>query len=143
MKAGIVWAEFNHRYTEAMKNAAIEFLQQNEVQHISEFKVPGAFELGLGAQHMIQNEACDFVVCIAVVIRGDTSHYDLVCKAAQEGCLNVSLKTGRPVGFGVLTVDTFEQLYDRIWGAKGNGGVHAASAALKMAQKLDFKSNSK
>jgi 6,7-dimethyl-8-ribityllumazine synthase len=136
MKAGIVWADFNFRYTEAIKSAAVDYLRQNEVKDIVEFKVPGAFELGLGALHMIQNESCDFAVCIGVVIRGDTSHYDFVCKAAQEGCLNVSLQTGRPVGFGVLTVDTFEQLYDRIWGAKGNAGVHAASAALTMAKRL-------
>jgi 6,7-dimethyl-8-ribityllumazine synthase len=85
---------------------------------------------------MIENEGCDMAVCIAVVIRGETSHYDYVCKAAQEGCLQVSLKTSRPVGFGVLTVDTYEQLYDRIWGGKGNVGEHAASAAYKMCLRV-------
>lgn len=136
MKAAIVWAQFNQRYTEAMKSAAVDYLKKNQITEIAEFKVPGAFELGLGALHMIEKENCDFAVCIGVVIRGDTSHYDYVCKAAQEGCLDVSLKTGKPVGFGVLTVDTFEQLYDRIWGQKGNVGEHAASAALTMAQRV-------
>lgn len=137
MKAGVVWAAFNHRYTEAMKDAAIDFLKSKQINEITEFQVPGAFELGLGAQHLIEKEHCDFVVCIGVVIRGETSHYDYVCKAAQEGCLNVSLKTSRPVGFGVLTVDTYEQLYDRIWGSKGNVGEHAANAAYIMAQRIE------
>lgn len=139
MKAGIVWAEFNQRYTSAMKDAAVNYLKAQDVS-VVEFNVPGAFELGLAAQHLIENEACDFTVCIAVVIRGETSHYDYVCKAAQEGCLQVALKTSKPVGFGVLTVDTYEQLYDRIWGAKGNVGEHAASAAYKMALRVSKKS---
>ncbi len=136
MKAGIAWAEFNQKYTLAMKGAAHSFLVSKGIEEICEFQVPGAFELGLGAQHLILKEKCDFVVCLGVVIRGDTSHYDYVCKAAQEGCLEVSLKTSKPVGFGVLTVDTFEQLYDRIWGAKGNVGEHAAKAAYQMALRL-------
>lgn len=136
MKAGIAWAQWNQRYTKAMKDAALEFLHSKGIKDVAEFEVPGAFELGLAAQHLIENEKCDFAVCIGVVIRGETAHFDYVCKAAQEGCLNVSLKTGRPVGFGVLTVDTYEQVYERIWGDKGNVGEHAASAAYTMAQRV-------
>lgn len=135
MKAGIVWAQWNQRYTKAMKDAAVQFLQTQDIKNIVEFEVPGAFELGLGSLHLLEQEQCDLVVAIGVVIRGETAHFDYVCKAAQEGCLNVSLKTGKPVGFGVLTVDTYEQLYDRIWGNKGNVGEHAASAAYTMAKR--------
>lgn len=132
MKIGIIRAKFNDKYTMAMKIAAHEYLKSQNVVDVIEMDVPGAFELGLAAQNLLMNQACDAVVCLAVVIRGETSHYDYVCKAAQEGCLDVSLKTGKPVGFGVLTVDTYQQLYDRIWGDKGNVGEHAAKAALEM-----------
>lgn len=136
MKAGIAWAQFNEKYTSAMRTAALNFLETKGISQIVDFKVPGAFELGLAAQHLIDNEKCDFVICLGVVIRGDTTHYDYVCKAAQEGCLNVSLKTSKPVGFGVLTVENFQQLYDRIWGDKGNAGEHAAKAAYDMALRM-------
>ncbi len=133
MKAGIIRAEFNDKYTRAMSDSALLFLKNNKISNFVELDVPGAFELGLGAIHLLENEKCDFVACMGVVIRGETSHYDYVCKAAQEGCLTASLQTKKPVGFGVLTVDTYEQLYDRIWGVKGNVGEHAIKAAYLMA----------
>ena len=132
MKAGIVRAQFNDRYTQAMKTAAYEYLTSQGINSLFEMDVPGAFELGLGAKSLILSHNCDFVVCLGVVIRGETSHYDYVCKAAQEGCLNISLETLKPISFGVLTVDNYQQVYDRIWGKKGNVGLHAAQAALQM-----------
>lgn len=132
MKAGIVRAQFNDKYTQAMKQAAKEYLTSQGIESFFEMDVPGAFELGLGAKSLILSKNCDFVVCLAVVIRGETSHYDYVCKAAQEACLNISLETLKPVGFGVLTVDNDQQAYHRIWGKKGNMGLHAAQAALQM-----------
>jgi 6,7-dimethyl-8-ribityllumazine synthase len=136
MKAGLIKAKFNSKYTEELVQGAKSYLLSQGVTEIESIEVPGAFELGLGAKHLLMAKNCDFVVCVGVVIRGETAHFDYVCKAAQEGCLNVSLETLKPVGFGVLTLDTYEQLYDRIWGKLGNAGAHAAQAAYEMALTL-------
>lgn len=132
MRAGIVKAQFNLRYTEALKSGALDYLKKNNISDTVCLDVPGAFELGLGAQELIMQKKCDFVICLGVVVRGETAHFDYVCKAAQEACLQVSLKTSKPVSFGVLTVNTYQQLYDRIWGKLGNNGAHAAKAAHEM-----------
>lgn len=136
MKAGIVRAQFNSRYTLAMEVAAVSFLKEKSITDILHLEVPGAFELGLGAQELINTGGCDFVICLGVVVRGETPHFDYVCKAAQEACLSVSLKTSKPVSFGVLTVNNYQQLYDRIWGKLGNNGLHAAKAAYETYQNI-------
>lgn len=128
MKVGIVTAQFNDQYTQELENGAKKFLQSVNVDDIHVLKVPGAFELGLGAQTFFEDYGCDYVICLGVVIKGETDHYDYVCKAAQEGCLRVSLDYSKPVAFGVLTVNNYEQMYDRIWGRKGNNGYHVAKA---------------
>lgn len=128
MKVGIVTAEFNHQYTQELEDGAKKFLSSVGVTDVHVLKVPGAFELGLGAQFFLKEKNCDYAICLGVVIRGETDHYDYVCKAAQEGCLKVSLELSKPVAFGVLTVNNYEQMYDRIWGRKGNNGYHVAKA---------------
>lgn len=96
--------------------------------------VPGALELPLAAQHVI--DAFDdlaAVVCVGCVVRGGTDHYEHVCRAAVDGLLRVGLDTGVPVGNGVLTVATADQAWARAGGAEGNKGAEAALAALEMA----------
>jgi len=81
---------------------------------------------------MAKSGAFDAVVCIGVVVRGSTTHYDAVCGAAVSGCLNASTDTGVPVIFGVLTCDTMEQALDRAGGKVGNKGYEAAVTAVEM-----------
>ena len=98
--------------------------------------VPGSFELPLVAQKLAASEKYLAVICLGAVIRGDTDHYDYVCKAAADGILQANLTTGVPILFGVLTCDTDEQALDRAGGKAGNKGADVALAALEMANLL-------
>lgn len=131
-KIAIVSADFNRRYTKAMEEGAVEELIKAgyKKEDYSLFRVPGAFELPLMSKHLILNKGFDGVLCYGVVIKGETDHYDYVCKAATEGCLQVGLETLKPVMFGVLTVNNHKQVQDRIWGKKGNKGAEVARGLL-------------
>ena len=98
---------------------------------------PGAFELPLLALGYASREEVDAVVCLGCVIRGDTDHYQWVCQGVTNGVQQVSLETGIPVGFGVLTCETVEQADARAGGAEGNKGREAAAAALETIAALD------
>lgn len=95
--------------------------------------VPGAFELPLAARYCANSGRYAGVACLGAVIRGETDHYDYVCAEAARGIARVSLDTGVPCSFGVLTVDTMEQALARAGGGKRHQGVDAAEAVLKMA----------
>jgi 6,7-dimethyl-8-ribityllumazine synthase len=95
--------------------------------------VPGAFELPLGASYCAGSGRYRGVACLGAVIRGETSHYDHVCESAAEGILRVSLDTGVPCSFGVLTVESMEQALARL-GAKRHQGEDAARAVVAMAE---------
>ncbi len=96
-------------------------------------RVPGAVELPVVASAYAESGRVDAVVCLGVVIRGGTPHFDYVCRAVTDGCLRVALDTGRPVGFGVLTCDTVQQALDRAGGTEGNKGRDALLAAVETA----------
>lgn len=138
MKVGIVTAEFNSKHTYALRDAAIDALIERGVSRDKIFlrSVPGAFELPIVAKHLILNEGVEGVLCYGVVIRGETDHYDYVCRAAADGCLQVGLETMKPTQFGVLTVDNHKQLHDRIWGKKGNKGREVALGLLDTLEAL-------
>jgi 6,7-dimethyl-8-ribityllumazine synthase len=99
------------------------------------WRVPGAFELPLGAQYAIDAGA-DVVIALGVVIQGDTPHFDYVCSAATDGLNRVQLDSGIPVGFGLLTVNTEQQALDRagLEGSKEDKGAEAVEAAVLMAR---------
>ena len=98
---------------------------------VDRFEVPGAFELPLAAAYAARSGRYDVVVCLGAVIRGETDHYDHVCREAARGIQQVQLETGVPCGFGVLTVDTMTQALDRVTGGtKRDTGRAAAEAAL-------------
>jgi 6,7-dimethyl-8-ribityllumazine synthase len=98
---------------------------------VDTFTVPGAFELPLVAKYVAESGRYAGVVCLGAVIRGETDHYDHVCAGAADGILRVSLDTGVPCGFGVLTVDSMEQARDRVTGgARRDTGRHAVEAVL-------------
>jgi 6,7-dimethyl-8-ribityllumazine synthase len=96
--------------------------------------VPGAFELPLAAKYCAESGRYAGVACVGAVIRGETDHYDYVCDQAARGIARVSLDTGVPCAFGVLTVDTMEQALARAGGGKRHSGEDAARAALRMAE---------
>lgn len=97
------------------------------------FEVPGAFELPLAALHLAASGRYHGVACLGAVIRGETDHYDYVCAEAARGIQDVSLRTGIPCSFGVLTVDNVEQALARVGGGKRDTGHDAAEAVLTLA----------
>ena len=98
------------------------------------FEVPGAFELPVAAKLLAESGRYDGVVCLGAVIRGETDHYDFVCAEAARGIQDVQLSTGVPCGFGVLTVDTYEQALARSGEGKRDSGAHAAEAVLAVGR---------
>jgi 6,7-dimethyl-8-ribityllumazine synthase len=96
--------------------------------------VPGAFELPLAAKYCAESGRYAGVACLGAVIRGETDHYEYVCKEAARGIARVSLDTGVPCAFGVLTVGTMEQALARAGGGKRHQGEEAARAVLRMAE---------
>jgi 6,7-dimethyl-8-ribityllumazine synthase len=128
----IVVARFNPTITEKLLEGARNALQKANASAICVFHVPGAFELPLAAQRVARD--FDGIVALGAVIRGETPHFDYVAGAAANGLLQVSLETGKPVAFGLLTTDTFQQAVERAGGAHGNKGHDAAMTAAEMAR---------
>ncbi|HVE63045.1 MAG TPA: 6,7-dimethyl-8-ribityllumazine synthase [Mycobacteriales bacterium] len=103
---------------------------------IDVLRVSGAFELPVVADALARSGRYDAVVCLGVVVRGGTPHFDYVCRAVTDGCTRVALEHGLPVGFGVLTVDDLQQARDRAGGAAGHKGREAVLAVLETAAVL-------
>lgn len=131
---GVVYAEWNHEVTSALKDAAVETLCSHgaERNHIYIRSVPGSFELTLGAQYMAEELEPDAVICLGCVIQGETRHFDFICSAVAQGITQLNIKYNIPIIFGVLTPDNQQQALDRAGGIHGNKGVEAAVTAIKM-----------
>lgn len=135
LRLGLVVSEWNGEITQALRDGAVETLLKHGValKEIREERVPGSYELALGAQLLLEAHALDGVVCIGSVVRGETPHFDFVCQATAQGIMEVNLKYGTPVIFCVLTDNDMEQARARSGGRHGNKGVECAVALLKMA----------
>jgi 6,7-dimethyl-8-ribityllumazine synthase len=135
LKFGLVIAEWNNEITNALAEGALETLLKHGVSadDIIVKRVPGTFELSLGAQFMAEYTSSDAVICIGSVIRGGTPHFEYICQGVTQGITSVNLEYNLPVVFGVLTTDDLEQAQDRAGGKHGNKGIEAAVTAIKMA----------
>lgn len=135
MRFGVVVSEWNTEITEALFNGAKETLTRYgaSVEDIIRRDVPGSFELTLGAQLMAERNEFDAIICIGVVIQGETKHFDFICDAVGHGITNLNIKYNVPVIFGVLTPNTMQQALDRAGGIHGNKGDEGAITAIKMA----------
>lgn len=134
VKIGIVAARFNEFITSKLLAGAMDGLLRHDVQEedIQVAWVPGAFEIPLIASKMAKSGAYDAVICLGAVIRGATSHYDYVCNEVSKGIASVSLETGVPVMFGVLTTENIEQAIERAGTKAGNKGYDCALGAIEM-----------
>ena len=134
MKVGIIVARFNEFITSRLLGGALDTLTRHEVkeENIQVAWVPGAFEIPLIASKMAENGKYDAVICLGAVIRGSTSHYDYVCNEVSKGIASVSLKSGIPVMFGVLTTENIEQAIERAGSKAGNKGSECAEGAIEM-----------
>jgi 6,7-dimethyl-8-ribityllumazine synthase len=132
LKIGVVRSRFNEEITEKLENGALEFLEGlDEDLEILLVQVPGAIEIPLACQALF-DRGCDGIVALGAVIRGETSHYDLVCTTVERGVMQVMLEFGRPIGMGVLTTENEEQALDRAGGRLGNKGYEAAETTIEM-----------
>jgi 6,7-dimethyl-8-ribityllumazine synthase len=131
-----VVAEWNTNITGPLLEGAIDGLKKNgaELDNIDVYPVPGSFELTAGALLLAESGKYDAVITLGCVIQGETRHFDFICAAVAHGVSEVSIKTGIPVIFGVLTTDNLEQAQDRAGGKHGNKGEEAAVTAIKMAE---------
>ena len=135
LKIGIVAARFNEFITAKLLGGAMDGLLRHDVKEedIEVAWVPGAFEIPLIASKMAKSQKYDAVICLGAVIRGTTSHYDYVCNEVSKGIASVSLETGIPVMFGVLTTENIEQAIERAGTKAGNKGYDCAVGAIEMA----------
>ena len=134
IKVGIVAARFNEFIVSKLISGAEDALVRHGVSedYIDLAWVPGAFEIPLIAKKMAESGKYDAVLCLGAVIRGATSHYDLVCAETSKGIAQVGLKTGVPTLFGIVTADTIEQAIERAGTKAGNKGYDVACSAIEM-----------
>lgn len=133
-KVGIVVGRFNSFIGERLVEGAIDAIVRHggDENLIDVVRVPGAFEIPLTAQKMATADKYDAIVCLGAVIRGATPHFDYVSNEVTKGVASVSLATGVPIAFGVLTTDTIEQAVERAGTKAGNKGFEAAVTAIEM-----------
>ncbi|EFW36611.1 6,7-dimethyl-8-ribityllumazine synthase [Treponema phagedenis] len=134
IRVGIVAARFNEFITAKLLSGAMDGLIRHEVREddISVAWVPGAFEIPLIASKMAKSGKYDAIICLGAVIRGSTTHYDYVCNEVSKGIASISLATGTPVMFGVLTTENIEQAIERAGTKAGNKGYDCALGAIEM-----------
>lgn len=139
MRIGIVASRFNEFIVSKLIGGAEDCLLRHDVksENIDLAWVPGAFEIPVVAQKMAQSGNYDGIICLGAVIRGATSHYDYVCAEVSKGIATVSLQTGIPVMFGVVTTDTIEQAIERAGTKAGNKGYDCAMGVLEMVNLME------
>lgn len=138
LKFAIVVARFNEFITSKLLSGALDTLKRHETpeENISVAWVPGAFEIPLVAKKLAESKKFDAVICLGAVIRGATTHYDYVCNEVSKGVAQVSLQTGVPTIFGVVTTENIQQAVERAGTKAGNKGSDAAMSAMEMANLL-------
>jgi 6,7-dimethyl-8-ribityllumazine synthase len=135
MSFGIAVADWNAHITHALYEGCVETLLKHgaSADNIHTMQVPGAFELPTACRLLIGSEKMDVVIALGCVIQGETSHNEYINHAVANGLVQLSLATGIPCIFGVLTPNTEQQALDRAGGVHGNKGVEAAVTAIRMA----------
>lgn len=135
MKVAIVASRFNEIITGKLLGGAVDGLVRHGVTEdsITAVWVPGAFEIPQIAQKLARSGKYDAVICVGAVIRGQTSHYDYVCNEVSKGIAQISLQTGVPVMFGIVTTENIEQAIARAGSKAGNKGYDCALGAIEMA----------
>ena len=138
-KFAIVVSRFNSFVVESLLAGALDTLKRHGVKEsaISIVRVPGAFEMPLTVKKVAEHMCCDGIIALGAVIRGGTPHFDYVAGECTKGIAQVSLETGKPISFGVLTTDTIEQAIERSGTKAGNKGAEAALTLLEMVNLVE------
>lgn len=135
---GLIVSRFNSFISDRLLEGAIDTLIRHGAnnEQLTVVKVPGAFELPLIAKKMADSDKYDALICLGAVIRGGTPHFEYVSSEMTKGIASVSLQSGLPISFGVLTTDSVEQAIERAGTKAGNKGVEAAMSAIEMVNLL-------
>ncbi|UCC90541.1 MAG: 6,7-dimethyl-8-ribityllumazine synthase [Dehalococcoidia bacterium] len=138
LRFGLVISRFNEFITKKLLEGAQDALRRHGVNEadIDIAWVPGSFEIPLVAKKLAQSKKYDAVVCLSAVVRGGTPHFEYIAAEVTKGIAKVSLETGLPVIYGVITADTLEQAIERAGTKMGNKGFQAAEDAIEMANLL-------
>jgi 6,7-dimethyl-8-ribityllumazine synthase len=138
LKIAVVVGRFNEFITSKLLGGAQDALQRHGVEEsdIDVIWVPGAFEIPLISKKLADTKKYDAIITLGTVIRGATTHYDYVCNEVAKGVASISLQTGIPVIFGVLTTENIEQAIERAGTKSGNKGWDAGISAIEMANLL-------
>ncbi|UCG38925.1 MAG: 6,7-dimethyl-8-ribityllumazine synthase [bacterium] len=138
LKTAVIASRFNDFITVKLIEGAMDCLVRHGASEsdITVIRVPGSFEIPLAAKKAASSGTYDAVVCLGALIRGQTPHFDFIAAEVTKGVAQVSLDTGVPVTFGVITADTLEQAVDRAGAKAGNKGFEAALGAIEMADLL-------
>ncbi|MCX5893130.1 MAG: 6,7-dimethyl-8-ribityllumazine synthase, partial [Deltaproteobacteria bacterium] len=138
LKFALVVSRFNSFITERLLEGALDCLRRQGVAEddLMVARVPGAWEIPVVVKRLAQAKAYDGVICLGAVIRGSTPHFDYVAAEVSKGIAQVSLETGVPISFGILTTDSIEQAIERAGSKAGNKGFAAAEAAIETVNLL-------
>jgi len=138
LKFALVVSRFNSFITERLLEGALDCLRRKGVneEDLTVVRVPGAWEIPLTAKRLARAGSHDGVICLGAVVRGSTPHFDYVAAEVSKGIAQVSLESGVPMAFGILTTDTLEQAIERAGSKAGNKGFAAAEAAIEMVNLL-------
>ena len=138
LKFGLIVSRFNEFITKKLLDGAQDALLRHGVnqEDIEIAWAPGSFEIPLIAKKLAQTKQYDAVICLGAVVRGGTPHFEYIAAEVSKGIAKVSLETGLPVIYGVITADTLEQAIDRAGTKMGNKGFDAAVTAIEMANLL-------
>ena len=134
IKIGIVAGRFNEFITSKLVGGAVDVLKRNDVndEDIDIAWVPGAFEIPLITKKIAESKKYDAIITLGAVIKGSTPHFDYVCAEVSKGVAQISLQTGLPIMFGVLTTNNIEEAIERAGTKAGNKGSDVAFGALEM-----------
>jgi 6,7-dimethyl-8-ribityllumazine synthase len=137
LKVGLVFSSWHDQVVNGLLDGARRALEESGVKDVTEFAVPGSFELPVAAARLVAGGA-DAVVTLGVVVKGGTPHFEYVCAATSNALADLSIRTGVPIGFGLLTCNTIGQAMDRagLPGSHEDKGFEAASAAVATAVAL-------
>lgn len=133
LRVAILASRFNHFIVDRLVEGATDCVKRHGGDDVTLVRAPGAWELPLVCQTLARSGRFDAIIAVGAVIRGSTPHFDYVAGEVTKGLAQVSLASGVPVTFGVLTVDTIEQAVERAGTKAGNKGWEAASSAIEMA----------
>jgi 6,7-dimethyl-8-ribityllumazine synthase len=138
LRIGIIVSRWNEFITKALLEGAMDSLRRQgaDTSAVTIASVPGSFEIPVAAQAMAQSGNFDAIVALGCIIRGETTHYDHIASAVTNGIASVTMATGVPISFGVVTTESIEQAIERAGSKAGNKGAEAALVAIEMANLL-------